>query len=54
VGNDSALVQQLQKLEVSLPQGSGRITSELIETNVGISKDYNNFELLKAIVRKML
>lgn len=53
VGNDiSNLVQQLQKLEVSLPQGSGRITSELIETNVGISKDYNNFELLKAIAEK--
>jgi DNA polymerase-3 subunit delta len=53
VGNDiSKLIQQLQKLEVSLPEGSNTVTSELIEKNVGISKDYNNFELLKAIAEK--
>ena len=53
VGNDlSKLLPQLQKLEVSLPEGSKRITSELIEKNVGVSKDYNNFELLKAIIEK--
>ena len=53
VGNDiSKLIQQLQKLEVSLPESSNRVTSELIEKNVGISKDYNNFELLKAIAEK--
>ena len=53
VGNDiSKLIQQLQKLEVSLPEGSNTVTSELIEKNVGVSKDYNNFELLKAIAEK--
>lgn len=53
VGNDlSKLLPQLQKLEISLPEGSKKITSELIEKNVGISKDYNNFELLKAITEK--
>lgn len=53
VGNDiSKLIPQLQKLEVSLPEGQRRITSELIEKNVGISKDYNNFELQKAIISK--
>lgn len=53
VGNDlSKLIQQLQKLEISLPEGSRRVTSELIEKNVGISKDFNNFELLKAIIEK--
>ncbi|MDR1517854.1 MAG: DNA polymerase III subunit delta [Dysgonamonadaceae bacterium] len=53
VGNDlSKLIPQLQKLEVSLPESSRRITSELIEANVGISKDYNNFELQKAVVQK--
>lgn len=53
VGNDlSKLLPQLQKLEVSLTDGSKKITSELIEKNVGISKDYNNFELLKAIIEK--
>ena len=53
VGNDlSKLLPQLQKLEVSLPESSKRITSELIETNVGISKDYNNYELQKAVIQK--
>ena len=53
VGNDiSKLIPQLQKLEVSLPEGQRRITSALIEKNVGISKDYNNFELQKAIISK--
>ncbi|MDD2245490.1 MAG: DNA polymerase III subunit delta [Proteiniphilum sp.] len=52
-GNDiSKLIPQLQKLEVSLPEGSSRITADLIEKNVGISKDYNNFELLNAIIEK--
>ncbi len=53
VGNDiSKLIPQLQKLEVSLPEGEQRITSALIERNVGISKDYNNFELQKAVISK--
>ncbi|MDD4777825.1 MAG: DNA polymerase III subunit delta [Fermentimonas sp.] len=55
VGNDiSKLIPQLQKLEVSLPFQSPhrRITAEMIEKNVGISKDYNNFELLKAVAKK--
>ncbi|NLX67605.1 MAG: DNA polymerase III subunit delta [Bacteroidales bacterium] len=53
VGNDiSKLIPQLQKLEISLPEGERRITSLLIEKNVGISKDYNNFELQKAIISK--
>jgi DNA polymerase-3 subunit delta len=53
VGNDiSKLIPQLQKLEVSLPEGQRRIDSVLIEKNVGISKDYNNFELQKAIISK--
>lgn len=53
VGNDiSKLIPQLQKLEVSLSEGSRSVTSDLIEKNVGISKDYNNFELQNAIIRK--
>lgn len=53
VGNDiSKLIPQLQKLEVSLPEKQRRISAEMIEKNVGISKDYNNFELQKAIISK--
>lgn len=55
VGNDiSKLIPQLQKLEVSLPlePASRKITAEMIMKDVGISKDYNNFELVKAVSKK--
>ncbi len=53
VGNDlSRLIRELEKLEISLADTQKRITAELVEKNVGISKDYNNFELLKAITEK--
>ncbi|NDW10381.1 DNA polymerase III subunit delta [Dysgonomonas sp. 520] len=53
VGNDlSRLVNELNKLILSLPEGEKRITADLIERNIGISKDFNNFELLKAVIEK--
>ena len=42
---------ELQKLQLICPQGT-TITPELIEENIGISKDFNNFELRKAIGEK--
>jgi len=42
------IANELDKLTVLLPAGT-KITPEHIEENVGISKDYNNFELQKAI-----
>ncbi|NDW12928.1 DNA polymerase III subunit delta [Bacteroides sp. 214] len=53
VGTDlSRLTGELEKLVITLPQGQTRITPELIEKNIGISKDYNNFELRNALVEK--
>jgi len=53
LGNDlSKLVQELQKLQIVLAGKSSKITPEIIEENVGISKDYNNFELVKALANK--
>lgn len=53
VGNDlGKLTKELEKLQISLPASQTRISSEIVERNVGISKDYNNFELLKAVVSK--
>ena len=53
VGNDlSRLIKELEKLQISLPEPQKRITSDVVEKNVGISKDYNNFELLKAIIAR--
>jgi DNA polymerase-3 subunit delta len=46
------IVNELDKLIISLPVGKPVITTSLIEKNIGISKDYNNFELMKAIGEK--
>ena len=43
------IVNELEKLIINLPEGKPLITISLIEANIGISKDYNNFELQKAI-----
>lgn len=49
LGTDlSKINNELEKLQIILPKGS-QITPEVIEENIGISKDYNNFELRKAI-----
>ena len=46
--NLSKISNELDKLLVVLPAGS-TITAKDIEDNIGISKDYNNFELRKAV-----
>ncbi len=46
------IVNELEKLIITLPEGSDTITAEHIEKNIGISKDYNNFELNKALIQK--
>jgi len=49
--NLAKINNELQKLMLILPIDS-TITANDIETNIGISKDYNNFELRKAIGNK--
>jgi DNA polymerase-3 subunit delta len=46
------IVNELDKLLITHPAGKPVITSSLIEKNIGISKDYNNFELQKAVGEK--
>jgi len=46
------IVNELDKLIITLPLEKPVITISLIEKNIGISKDYNNFELMKAIGEK--
>ena len=49
LGTDLGKVKnELNKLMLILPKGS-EITPEAIEENIGISKDFNNFELRKAV-----
>ena len=50
LGCDIAKISnELDKLIVSLPAGTTEITDRDIENNVGISKDFNNFELCNAV-----
>ena len=53
VGTDlSRMAGELEKLVITLPQGTRRVTPEQIEKNIGISKDYNVYELRAALVAK--
>ena len=49
--NLSKVANELSKLTINLPAGSN-ITPEVVEQNIGISKDFNSFELNKAIGSK--
>lgn len=52
LGNDLAkIANELKKLSISLPKNS-IITPEIIEQNIGISKDYNLFELSSALANR--
>lgn len=53
IGADlNRLTGELDKLAITLPEGQTRITAESVERNIGISKDFNNFELLNAIINR--
>ncbi len=53
IGADlSRLASEIDKLAIALPAGSLNITPELVEEHIGISKEYNNFELQNALVNK--
>ena len=52
LGNDlSKIVNELEKLTIVLPANT-KINAEHIEKNIGISKDFNVFELQNAIANK--
>ena len=52
LGNDlNKVSNELDKLMIITPPNS-EITAEIIETNIGISKDFNNFELTNALAKK--
>lgn len=52
LGNDlSKIEKEIDKLKIVLPEGT-MISPELVEKHVGFSKDYNNFELYKALGKR--
>lgn len=53
IGADlSRIVSELDKILIYLPEDDRRITPEVVEKEVGVSKDFNAFELRNAIVSK--
>ena len=53
LGSDlSKLVNELDKLVLTKPADMPKITPDLVEKNIGISKDFNVFELQKALIEK--
>ena len=53
IGSDiSRLVSELDKLLISLPDNDKRVTPEIVEHQIGVSKDYNSFELRRAIIER--
>lgn len=52
LGNDLGKINnELEKLQLIVKSGE-QISAQVIENNIGISKDYNNFELLNALAHK--
>lgn len=43
---------ELDKLLIAMPQGENRVTALLVEGQTGMSKDFNNFELISALSKK--
>jgi DNA polymerase-3 subunit delta len=46
----SKISNELTKLLLSLPEGTTHLTPDIVENGTGFSRDFNNFELCKAVV----
>lgn len=53
IGTDlSRLISELDKLLVAMPENDKRVTPQLVEDQIGVSKDFNGFELRDAVVNR--
>ena len=53
IGADlSRLTSELDKVILSLPEQDRRVTPQIVEDQIGVSKDFNSFELRDAIVNR--
>ena len=53
IGSDlSRLTSELDKVLLSLPENDKRVTPQVVEDQIGVSKDFNGFELRDAIVNR--
>lgn len=53
IGADlSRLTSELDKVLLSLPANNRRVTPQVVEDQIGVSKDFNGFELRNAIINR--
>ena len=53
IGADlSRMASELDKLVISLPESDRRVTPQVVEDQIGVSKDFNGFELRDAIINR--
>jgi len=53
VGSDlTRLVGELDKLLLAMPEADKRVTPQIVEDQIGVSKDFNTYELRDAIVNR--
>lgn len=53
IGADlNRLISELDKVLITLPDADRRVTPEVVEEKIGVSKDFNGFELRDAIVAR--
>ncbi len=53
IGSDlNRLTSELDKVLISLPEDAKRVTPQVVEDQIGVSKDFNAFELRDAIISR--
>ena len=53
IGSDlSRLVGELDKVILALPEGDKKVTPQVVEDQIGVSKEFNGYELRDAIVNR--
>ena len=53
IGTDlGRLVSELDKLQIALSENDKRVTPDMVEQQIGVSKDFNAFELRDAIINR--
>lgn len=55
IGSDlNRLTSEIDKVLISLPEHDRRVTPDIVEKQIGVSKEFNAFELREAIVNKRI
>lgn len=51
-GDLEKIMGEVEKLSIILGGRGAKVTAEIIEEHIGISREYNNFELLRALIHR--